>query len=181
MTITDDGPTYFRPRNTDTGQPTLTTYFTAPLCSLYEAHEYDLESRTDDLAADVRDHLDKLDIPIRPTIRHGRVRILQETEPDENGVRHIPEVYATVMAFLTNAEPDDARLVPLLANGFHSERIGADVVFEIPTVESEAALVESIAADNARGAAYVARADAARAATAAREDKPLGEIAELFD
>lgn len=180
MTITD-GPTYFRPLNADTGQPTLTTYFTAALCPLAEAHHQDLEARTDELAADVRDQLDRLDIPIRPTIKHGRVRILQETDPDENGVNQAPEVYATVMAFLTDAEPDDARLASLLAEGFRSERIGADVVFEIPTVESEAALEESIAADNSRGAAYLARAESARAAAARREDQPLGNITELFD
>ena len=179
---TIDGPTYFRPPNSETGELTLATYFTAPLCALNDAHEYDLEARTDELAADVRDHLDKLDIPIRPTIKHGRVRILQESDPDEDGINHLPEVHATVMAFLTDTEPDDPRLAPLLASGFHSGRIDAHVVFEIPTVESEAELEAAIAADNARGAEYVAKSSTARAAEARHEANPYGDnLAELFD
>lgn len=136
---------------------------------------------TDDLAADVRDHLDRLDIPIRPTIKHGRVQILQETDPDENGAVRAPEVYATVMAFLTDAEPDDQRLVPLLAEGFRGDRIPADVIFEIPTVESEEALAASVAADNARGAEYVARSGTERTPDAKPDDQPYAEIAELFE
>ncbi|MFA5709921.1 hypothetical protein [Mycolicibacterium sp.] len=179
---TTDGPTYFRPTNSDTGELTLTTYFTAALCELNDAHQFDLEARTDELAADVRDHLDKLDIAIRPTIKHGRVRILQESDPGEDGINHPPEVHATVMAFLTDAEPDDPRLALLLAGGFRSGRLDADVVFEIPTVESEAELEASIAADNARGAEYVAKASSAQAAEARHEANPYGDnLAELFD
>lgn len=29
-----NGQTYFRPRNANTGEPTLTTYFTAAVCQL---------------------------------------------------------------------------------------------------------------------------------------------------
>lgn len=181
MTSTN-GATYFRPVNAETGQPTLTTYFTATLCPLHEAHRYDLEARTDELAADVRDHLDALDVPIRPTIKHGRVRILQESEADEHGTNRVPEVQATVMVFLTDAEPDDPRLSGLLADGFHSGRIDADVTFEIPTEESEAALEATIAGDNARGAEYIARADADRAAATEHAENPFGgDLEALFD
>lgn len=152
-------PTYFRPINAETGQPTLATYFTATLCTLADAHQYDLEARTNELAADVRDRLDQLGIPIRPTIAHGRVRIVQEVNEGEE-VSSQPEVTATVMAFLTDAEPDDQRL-SALAGGFRSARLGgAQVDFEIPTAESEAELERVIAAERARGAAYVAKAAA---------------------
>jgi hypothetical protein len=157
-------PEYYRPINADTGQPTLATYFTAPLCKLENAYQYNLEDRIADLAGDVRDHLDQLGIAIRPTIAQGRVRIMQEVEEDEE-FAHPPEVYATVMAFFTDAEPDDPRLAAL-AGGFRSERLDTTVAFQIPTVESEAELERSIAADRARGAAYVARATAEAEAAA---------------
>ena len=152
-------PTYFRPINAETGKPTLATYFTATLCTLADAHQYDLEARTNELAADVRDHLDQLGIPIRPTIAHGRVRIVQEVVEGEEFASQ-PEVTATVMAFLTDADPGDRRLAAL-AGGFRSERLdGAPIEFEIPTAESEAELERAIATERARGAAYVAKAAA---------------------
>lgn len=153
--------TYLRPTNADTGEPLLTVAFTAALCPLGDAHLYDLEARMADFAADVRDHLGALQLPIRPTIKQGRVRVTQESEPDENGYNKPTQVNSTMLAFLTDAEPDDPRLDEL-ARGFHAERIDADVVFTIPTEESEAALVEEIAAENIRGAAYVAKASAER-------------------
>lgn len=152
--------TYFRPINAETGQPTLATYFTATLCTLSDAHQYDLEARTNELAADVRDHLDQLGIAIRPTIAHGRVRIVQEVVEGEEYASQ-PEVTATVMAFLTDTEPGDPRL-DALASGFRSERLdGAQVEFQVPTTESEAELERAIAAERSRGAAYVAKASAA--------------------
>jgi len=121
-------PTYFRPTNAETGKPTLATYFTATLCTLADAHQYDLEARTNELAADVRDHLDQLGIPIRPTIAHGRVRIVQEVVEGEEFASQ-PEVTATVMAFLTDADPRDRRLAALVG-GFRSERLdGAPIEF----------------------------------------------------
>jgi hypothetical protein len=168
-------PEYYRPINADTGQPTLATYFTAPLCKLENAYQYNLEDRISDLAGDVRDHLDQLGLAIRPTIAQGRVRIMQEVEEAEEFASP-PEVYATVMAFFTDAEPDDPRLAAL-AGGFRSERLNTMIAFQIPTVESEAELERSIAADKARGAAYVARATAeaesaapAQAAAAVSDD-----------
>jgi hypothetical protein len=178
---TSESSTYFRPADADTGRPLLTTYFTAALCTLGDAHLYDLEKRSDELAADVRDHLDSLGIPIRPTIKQGRVRVLQETDPDENGYNQPPEVYSTVMVFLTDAEPDDPRLEQL-ADGFHAERIAADVEFQIPTVESEEALKAAIAADDERGRVYVAKATVERAEAARKEASPFAEdMSELFD
>lgn len=157
-------PTYFRPINADTGQPTLATSFTAPLCTLADAHRYDLEARTNELAADVRDRLDQLGIPIRPTIAHGRVRIVQEVVEGEE-VANQPTVTATVMAFLTDAEPGDPRL-DALAGGFRSERLdGGHVDFEIPTAESEMELERAIAAERTRAAAYVAKASAETASS----------------
>lgn len=182
-----ESPTYFRPTNADTGAPTLLTYFTSVLCQLADAHLYDPDQRIDDLAADVRDYLDKLDIPIRPTIKPGRIRIMQEDEPDENMSYGVPEVYATVMVFFTDAEPDDPRLQPLLAEGFHAGRLNAHVEFEIPTTESEAALEAAIAADDARGAEFVAHATAERSQAAEKEAKatadPFGksDLEDLFD
>lgn len=158
--------TYFRPINADTGKPTLATYFTAPLCQLADAYQHDLEARTNELAADVRDHLDQLGIAIRPTIIHGRVRIVQEVD-DEEETANAPEVISTVMAFLTDAEPDDPALA-VLADGFRSERLGGvQVVFEIPTTASERELERAIAADRARGAAYIAKAAVEDTTTAA--------------
>lgn len=176
-----ESPTYFRPTDADTGRPLLTTYFTAPLCTLSDAYKYDLEARMDELAADVRDHLHNVDIPIRPTIKQGRVRILQETEPDENGNNHSPEVYSTLMVFLTDAEPDDPRLQQLYAK-FHAERIDADVAFSIPTVESEEALKAEINADEERGKRYVAKASEERAAAVKEAADPFGaDRSALFD
>jgi len=166
-------PEYYRPINADTGQPTLATYFTAPLCKLESAYQYNLEDRISDLAGDVRDHLDQLGLAIRPTIAQGRVRIMQEVEEAEEFASP-PEVYATVMAFFTDAEPDDPRLAAL-AGGFRSERLDTMVAFQIPTVESEAELERSIAADKARGAAYVARA------TAEAESAAPAQAAEVSD
>ena len=148
-------PTYFRPINADTGQPTLATYFTAPLFKLFDAHMYDPEARIEELINDVRDHLDQLGIPIRPTIAHGRSRILQEVNEDEE-FSNPPEFYSTVMAFLTDAEPDDPRLAAL-EPGFHSKALNTHVEFSIPTTDSEAELERSIAADRARGEAYIAK------------------------
>jgi len=171
-------PEYYRPINADTGQPTLASYFTASLCKLENAHQFNLEDRIADLAGDVRDHLDQLGIPIRPTIAQGprAVRIIQEVEEGEEFSKP-PEVYGTVMAFFTDAEPDDPRLASLYT-GFHSDRLDAKIVFQIPTVESEAALDRKIAADRARGAAYIARSrsEAASAPTAAGSSDVSDEV-----
>lgn len=182
MTTPDEAPTYFRPLNLDTGQPTLTTYFTAPLCELVDAHKYDLEERSAQLADDVRDHLDRIGVPIRPTIMQGRVRIMVDTEPDANGQLYGPQVFSTMMAFLTDAEPDDPRLSALVSDGFHAERIDADVVFTIPTEASEAAIEEDIAETNKRGQEYIAK-DIAAKAEARRQSGPTAfdDDDDLFD
>ena len=173
-------PTYFRPVNADTGQLTLATYFTAPLCRLVDAHRFDLEDRIKELAGDVRDHLDQLGVPIRPTIAQGRVRIVQEVNEGEE-FANPPEVTATVMAFLTDAEPGDPRLAAL-ESGFHSEALNADVTFSIPTTESEAELERSIAADKARGAAYIAREKERQSAPAAGPaTTPAGVSEDILD
>ena len=170
-------PQYYRPINADTGQPTLAVYFTAPLYKLVDAHRFELDDRVADLASDVRDHLDQLGLPIRPTIARGRIRIMQLVEEGEEFASP-PEVYSTVMAFFTDAEPDDSRLAAL-ADGFHSERLGTTVVFEIPTTESEAELERSIAADKARGNTLVARAMAESKSDAPTADPAAGS--EWFD
>lgn len=176
MTTETASQTYFRPINAETGQPTLAVHFTAPLCLLAEAHQYDLDDRIAALAADVRDHLDQLGLPIRPSIVTGRVRIVQEVVEGEE-VASQPEVTATVLAFLTDAEPDDPRL-EALAGGFRSERLdGAHVSFEVPTAASEAELELTIATERARGAAYVAKASAAAPApTAAAADAVTDDV-----
>ncbi|ART70492.1 MULTISPECIES: hypothetical protein [Mycobacteriaceae] len=180
--VTTGEPTYFRPPNADTGEPTLAVYFSAELFPLMRAYEYDVAAKTDQLAADVRDHLDRLGIAIRPTIRHGRLRAMQDIEPDENGVNRDPMVVSTVVAYLTDAEPDDPRLVPLLENSFHGQRIDAQIEFEIPTTASEAALAEQEKADAERAAEYRVKADAARAEAADREARPFDQdMSELFD
>lgn len=179
--MTDDSPTYFRPVNAETGEPLLTVYFTAALFELADAYQYDIDAKLADLAADVRDHLHRVGLPIRPTIQQGRVRILQETEPDENGHNRPPEVYATVMAFLTDAEPDDPRLQPLYG-GFTGERTGVTISFSIPTVESEEAERGTMKADEERGRNYVARATAEReSATKEAADPFSSNMSELFD
>lgn len=155
--------TYFRPTNAETGAPTLAVYFTAPLCRFSDADRYDIGERIDELVADVRDVLHRGGIPARPTIARGRVRVLQEVSEVEQ-VANPPEIFATVMAFLTDAEPDDPRLAEL-AGGFRSERLdGALVEFEIPTEESESELGRILAEEKARGEAFVAVSTAAEAA-----------------
>ena len=151
-------PTYIRPTNAETGQPTLAVHFTAELCKLADAHQYDLEARTQDLATDVRDHLHQVGLAIRPTLLPGRARIVQEVNEGEE-VASEPVFLSTVIAFLTDAEPGDARL-DALASGFYSGRVDTHVEFEIPTIESEAELEQAIAADRARGAAFVATSSA---------------------
>lgn len=185
-----EGPTYFRPINADTGEPTLAVYFTAILFDLLSAYEHDIDKQTDELAADVRDELDRRGIPIRPTINRGSLRVLQETEPDENGINQPPMVHSTVVAYLTDAEPSDPRLTELLADGFYAERVDAHVTFTIPTEESEA---DAIAEDRRSAAAaqeYNAKADSERAAAAEREAKAaadpfgkdvIGDMGDLFD
>lgn len=171
--------TYLRPTNADTGKPTLAVYFTTTLCTLAAAHQYDLKARTDDLVADVRDHLDQLGIAIRPTIAHGRSRIVQEVSEGEE-VASPPVIQATVMAFLTDAEPGDPRLAGL-AGGFRSRRLdGAQVDFTIPTAESEAELEQTLAAERERGKAFVA---ASGPVTVSAEPAPTGKAsaADEFD
>ncbi len=181
MTETDDQPTYFRPVNAETGEPLLTVYFTAALFELGDAHLYDMDTKLADLSADARDHLHAIGLPIRPTIKQGRVRIMQETDPDAEGYNRPAVVRATVMAFLTEAEPDDARLRQL-HDGFVGERTKVHVDFSIPTVESEAAEREAIAADEERGRQYFARASAEREAAAKEAGDPFGsDLSELFD
>lgn len=181
MTATDNQPTYFRPVNAETGAPLLTVYFTAALFELGDAHQYDLDAKLAELSDDVRDHLHRVGIPIRPTIKQGRVRILQEDEPDENGNNHAPEVFSTVMAFLTDAEPDDPRLEQLYTP-FVGERTQVTINFSIPTVESEAAERAAEAQDQERANRYVARASAEREAAAREAADPFGsEISDLFD
>ena len=178
--------TYFRPINADTGELTLAVYFTAPLFDLLRAYEFDPTKQTDELAADVRDELDRRGISIRPTINHGRIDIRQETDPDENGFKRKPLVYATVIAYLTDAEPDDPRLAEL-AGGFQGERVGSHVSFEIPTSESEAAAAAKSRADAEAARQYRAKADSERAA-AAEHDARLSaspfaddDMSDLFD
>lgn len=184
-----ESPTYFRPINADTGAPTLSVYFTAALFDLLRAHAYDLGKQTDELAADVRDELDRRGIGIRPTIAHHRIRIMQDIEPDENGVNQTPMVFSTVVVYLTDAEPDDPRLAAL-AEGFYGERVDAHISFEIPTAASEAALEEEerVNADAARR--YSVKADSERAAAAEKyakvganpfDSEALGDMSELFD
>lgn len=184
-----ESPTYFRPTNTDTGAPTLTVYFTAALFDLLVAHQFDLDKQTDELAADVRDELDRRGIGIRPTITHGRIRIMQDVEPDENGVNQTPMVFSTVSAYLTDAEPDDPRLAALTA-GFYGERVDAHISFEIPTTATEAALEEE-GRENAEAVRrYNAKADSERAAAAEKYSKSaanpfdsevIGDMDNLFD
>lgn len=172
-------PTYFRPTNRDTGQPTLAVYFTAPLYPLAHAHLYDLEERTGELVADVRDHLHRAGLPIRPTITRGRVRLAREVV-DDSGEALAAEVFATVIVLLTDAEPDDPRLASL-AGGFTSTRLdGAPVRFEIPTTESEAELERTITAERERGEALIAAdgpvsAVAPRAAVTSGAPAPAGD------
>ena len=178
-------PTYFRPVNADTGELTLAVYFTEPLFDLLSAYENDPNKQTDELAADVRDELDRRGIPIRPTIAHGRLRILQETEPDEFGFKRKPMVHSTVIAYLTDAEPDDPRLAELAA-GFRGERLGATVSFEIPTTDSEAAAAERARAEAEAASQYRARADTERAAAAEKDartaaDPFADDMSDLFD
>ncbi len=182
-------PTYIRPTNAETGAPTLAVYFTAALFDLLSAYQYDTNKQTDELAADVRDELDRLGIAIRPTIGHGRLRIVQDIEPDENGQNQIPLVYSTVIAYLTDAEPDDSRLVALQA-GFYGQRIEAHISFEIPTTESEAALEEADRASAEAVGQYNAKADAERSAAAAKyakaasnpfDSEVIGDMSDLFD
>lgn len=183
------GPTYYRPINADTGELTLTGYFRGVLCALGNAHEYDSEERIQELADDVRDHLDALGIPIRPTIMPGRVQLLrtlisEEGEPEEFGT---PEVHASVMVFFTDAEPDDPRLTPLMGDGFHATRLDTSVYLEIPTVESEAELHAALSADIAAGKEFEAKASVERSAAAVQAAKsaadPFGkdELDDLFD
>lgn len=184
-----ESPTYFWPVNADTGAPTLTVYFTAPLFDLLAAHQFDIDKQTDELAADVRDELDRRGIGIRPTITHGRLRVLQETEPDENGVNQAPMVFSTVAAYLTDAQPDDPRLTAL-SSGFFGERVDAHISFEIPTTASEAALEEE-GRNNAEAVrSYSVKADSERAAAAEKyaksganpfDSEVLGDMNELFD
>lgn len=179
-------PTYFRPINADTGAPTLAVFFTAALFDLLSAYEHDITKRTDELAADVRDELDRRGVGIRPTINHGRIRIMQDTDPDENGFKRKPLVHSTVIAYVTDAEPDDPRLADL-AQGFFGDRVEAWVNFQIPTTASEAAVAEQerVEADSARE--YSAKADAARSAAAERQARlaadPFGsdDLSDLFD
>lgn len=177
--MTTSTPTYFRPVNADTGQPTLAVYFTARLCRLVDAYKYDLEERSKELSGDVRSHLEQLGIPIRPTITQGRVRIVQEVNEEEE-FSNPPEVISTVIAFLTDAEPDDPRLA-ILDQGFRSEALGAHVEFSVPTTESEAELEASIAAAKVRGAAYVAREKAKETAPAAAASSPGGVSDAVID
>jgi hypothetical protein len=165
-------PQYYWAINADTGQPTLAAYFTAPLCTLEDARLYDVPTKISDLVDDVRDHLDQLGIPIRPTILQKRVRILQTVEEGEKFAQQ-PLVYATVMAFFTDAAPEDPRLVPL-ASGFHSSRLDAAVEFELPTVESEAELERSIAEAKTRDAAYIAKSKAESTAASDRATTAAG-------
>ncbi|SIJ34528.1 hypothetical protein [Mycobacteroides abscessus] len=184
-----DSTTYLRPINADTGAPTLAVYFTAALFDILRAHEYDLAKQTDELAADVRDELDRLGIGIRPTITHGRIRIMQEVEPDESGVNQTPMVFSTVIAYLTDAEPDDPRL-SALAEGFFGERVDAHVEFEIPTTASEAALQEEERTNAEAARRYTAKADSERAAAAEKyakaganpfDSEVIGDMRNLFD
>ncbi|KXO92923.1 Uncharacterised protein (plasmid) [Tsukamurella tyrosinosolvens] len=161
--------TYFRSPNPETGSEALTVFFTAPLCDLTEAAQYDLDKLTEDLISDARDQMAAAGLASRPNIAYGRIRILQDIEPDENGVNHIPQVYATVIAYLTDAEPGDSRLDSLLDAPFRGDRTGADIEFTIPTVESEAEIEEEIRQDASRGQKQIAEADAERAQAA--EDK----------
>lgn len=179
-------PTYFRPVNADTGELTLAVYFTAALFELLHAYEYDPNKQTDELAADVRDELDRRGIAIRPTISHGRLRIMQETDPDEHGFKRKPMVFATVIAYLTDAEPDDPRLAELL-DGFHGERVGSHIRFEIPTTDSEASAAERERAEAEAVRQYRAKADSERAAAAEKDartaDNPFADddMSDLFD
>lgn len=183
---TTQGQTYFRPINADTGEPTLAVFFTAPLYDLMHAYEYDPDKQTDALAADVRDELDRRGIPIRPTINYGRLRIMQETEPDEHGYNRSPQVYSTVIAYLTDSEPDDPRLAEL-AGGFHGERIGEQISFEIPTTESEAARAEQERAEAEASRQYRAKADAERATAAEKDARRASDpfadddLSDIFD
>ena len=120
-------PTYIRPTHAETGQPTLAVHFTAELCKLADAHQYDLEARTQDLATDVRDHLHQVGLAIRPTLLPGRARIVQEVNEGEE-VASEPVFLSTVIAFLTDAEPGDARL-DTLASGFYSGRVDNHVEY----------------------------------------------------
>lgn len=187
MSDPQEGQTYFRPINADTGEPTLAVFFTAPLYDLMHAYEHDPDKQTDELAADVRDELDHRGIPIRPTINYGRLRIMQETEPDERGYNRSPQVYSTVIAYLTDAEPDDPRL-DALASGFRGERIGEHISVEIPTTESEAARAEQERAEAEASRQYRAKADARRAAAAEKDARPAAsdpfaddDMSDIFD
>lgn len=184
-----ESATYFRPINADTGAPTLAVYFTAALFDILRAHEYDIAKQTDELAADVRDELDRIGIGIRPMISHGRIRIMQEIEPDENGVNQTPMVFSTVVAYLTDAEPDDPRLSALV-KGFYGERVDAHIGFEIPTSASEAALQEEERINAEAARRYTAKADSERAAAAEKHAKAganpfdsevIGDMSNLFD
>lgn len=159
-----DSTTYLRPINADTGAPTLAVYFTAALFDILRAHEYDLAKQTDELAADVRDELDRLGIGIRPTITHGRIRIMQEIEPDESGVNQTPMVFSTVIAYLTDAEPDDPRL-SALAEDFSENGSMPTSSSKSPTA-SEAALQEEERTNAEAARRYTAKADSERAAAA---------------
>lgn len=149
----------------------LAVYFTAALFDLLDAYANDISKQTDELAADVRDELDRLGIAMAPSIKHGRLRIAQETEPDEDGMNRSPKVHSTVIAYLTDAEPDDPRLDALRA-GFYGERSESRIEFEIPTTESEAALAEQERAEAEAVNQYSAKADAERAAAARQDAAP---------
>lgn len=177
--MTAETKTYFRPTNAETGEPLLTTYFTAALFKIGEAHDHDLDTAKADMVADVRDHLHRLGIPIRPVIRDSRLRILQDIEPDENGRYQPAWVHSTVMVFLTDAEPDDPRLDEL-SGGFIGERTKVRIEFSIPTEESEAELIAEIEAVNERGRRYLAKASAERARHAEEDRKSSGSKDDPF-
>ena len=123
-------------------------------------------------------------LPIRPTIKQGRARVMQNTETNEDGYQKPAMFYSTVLAFLTDAEPDDPRLAAL-SNGFVGERTKVHVEFSIPTEESEAEVRAAIEEANERGRRYVAKASAERAerAEAAKrdEDPASVDMSDFFD
>lgn len=162
--------TYIRRVDPNTGKAGLAVHFTAPLYSLYEADSHDPRKRLSDLADDVRDRLHTAALPSQDDLFTVRARLAREID-EVTGITYTPEIFATVAAYLTDAEPGDPRLEQLLKDGFISARLDdVPVRIVVPTEESEAELEKTIAEAHARSAAEVQNITTAAVSAPAKSD-----------